>query len=73
MKIANIDKEIPHIFLRNFNKIFRKNMTYNNIKSHKKEGLHAFFGRYIFRKTTVGGQIDPPPAVLELKERKTLA
>ena len=51
--------------LRNFNEIFRKDVTYDNmkfsgkmwlndnIKSHKKPGDHPLFRRYIFRKTTV--------------------
>ena len=34
MKIVNFD-------LRNFNEIFRKNVAYNNIKSHKKPGFHS--------------------------------
>ena len=44
--------------MRNFNGIFRKDVTYDNIKSYKKAGFHPLFRRYIFRKTT-GGQIDP--------------
>ena len=34
-------------------------MTYDNSKSHKKTGFHLLFRRYIFGKTTEGGQIDP--------------
>ena len=46
--------------LRNFNKIFRKNLCYDNIKSHKKPGLYPLFRKYNFGKTTRGGrQIDP--------------
>ena len=41
--------------LRNFNEIFRKDVTYDNIKSHKKPGFHPLFRRYIFRKSTKGG------------------
>ena len=33
MKIANIETENLHIFL-NFNEIFRKDVSYDNIKSH---------------------------------------
>ena len=29
-------------------------MTYGNIKSHKKTGVHPFFRRYIFQKITGG-------------------
>ena len=35
MKIANIDREILLTVLRNLNEIFRKNVTYDNIKSQK--------------------------------------
>ena len=35
-KTVNIDGENLHIDLRNFNEIFRKDVTYDNIKSHKK-------------------------------------
>ena len=36
--------------MRNFNKVFRKDMTYDNIKSHKKARLHTLSRRHIFRK-----------------------
>ena len=39
--------------MRNVNEIFRKDVTYDNIKSHKKVGSHPLFKRYIFRKTIV--------------------
>ena len=50
MKIVNIDKGKPLYLpndLRNFNKTFRKDVSYDNIKSHKKQGFtlsmkHAF-------------------------------
>ena len=35
-------------------------MTYDNIKRHKKPGLHPLFRRYIFWKI-MRGQIDTPP------------
>ena len=47
--------------LRNFNEIFRKDVNFDNIKSHKKTGFHPLFRRYIFRKTTVGVQLTPLP------------
>ena len=37
--------------LMNFNEIFRKNMIYENIKSHQKAGLDPLFRKYIFGKT----------------------
>ena len=60
MKIANIDKLLRNssYFLndwRNFNGIFRKHVTHDNIKSHQKPVFHPFFRRYIFRKTTGRG------------------
>ena len=38
--------------LRTFNENLRKDVTYDNIKSHKKSGFHLLFRRYIFRKAT---------------------
>ena len=58
MKIVNIDGEI-----------FRKDVTYDNIETHKKPGLHPLFGRYICGKTTGRVKLTPPPppAYLGLK------
>ena len=47
--------------LSNLNEIFRKDVTYDNIKSHKEAGFHSLFRRRTFRKTTGAGQIDPLP------------
>ena len=62
MKVANIEqRKCSYLLneLRNFNETFRKDMTYDNIKSHKK---------VTFGKTKGwGGQIDTPTAVLGLK------
>ena len=52
MKIANN--------MRNLNETFSKDVTYANIKSHKKHGFTLFSEIYIFGKTTGGAQIDPP-------------
>ena len=41
--------------LRNFNEVFRKGVTYDNIKSYKKPEFHPLFIRYIFGKTTREG------------------
>ena len=59
MEIANIDRENLQDLkdLRNFKEIFRKDIAYNDIKSHKKPGFLLLFRRYIFGK----------PAVLEVK------
>ena len=38
--------------LSNFNEIFRKDVTYDEIKSHKKPVFHPLFSRYIFGETT---------------------
>ena len=64
MKTANIDRKKSSWLLnelRIFNQIFRKGVTYDNIKNHKKPVFNPLFRRYIFRKTT---------AVLELKKLK---
>ena len=47
--------------LRNFNKIFRKDVTYNNMRSQNKLRLYSLFRQYNFQKTTNGDQIDPSP------------
>ena len=47
--------------LRNFNGIFRKDVTYDNIKSRKKPELHPLFRRCIFGKTTSGVKLTPQP------------
>ena len=60
MKIANIEQRNSSFLLnelRNFNEIFRKDVTYDNIKSHKKPAFHPLFRGYIFRKTTGGGGV----------------
>ena len=41
--------------LSNYNDIFRKEVAYDNTKSHKKSGFHSFSRKHIFRKTTVEG------------------
>ena len=63
MKIANIDREILHIYdLRNLNEIFWKDVTFDKIKSHKKQGFtisleDTFFEKSLGRED----QIDPQP------------
>ena len=50
--------------------MFRKGVTYENIKCHEKTGFYPLSRRYIFRKTVkVGGQIDSrsPSAILGLQ------
>ena len=48
----------------NFNEIFRKSVTCDNIKSHKISGLHSLSlslsGKHNFRKKTEMDQIAPP-------------
>ena len=47
----------------------KKDATYDNIKSHKKTGLHPLSRRYIFGKTTGEGHIGPrPSSLLRVKE-----
>ena len=63
MKVANIDIEILHKFLNdltNFSEIFRKDVTYDNIKSCKKTGFHPLFKTYIFQKIIEGSQSNAP-------------
>ena len=50
--------------LRNFNEIFREDVTYHNIKNHKKPGLYPLSKRCIFGKPQKGEcQIDPTPLI----------
>ena len=59
MNMANIGrKSITHrksLYilndLRRFNEVFRKDATYDNIKSHKEKGFHPLLKRCIFEKT----------------------
>ena len=52
IKIADIDGENLLNVSGNFNEIFRKDVNYDNIKSHKKTGLHPVSRTCIFGKTT---------------------
>ena len=47
--------------LRNFNEISWKDVTYDNIKSHKNRGFHPLFRKYIFQKNTGGLKLTPQP------------
>ena len=64
MKIVNIDEEIFISLnnLRNFNEIFRREMTYDNINSHKKPTVSPSLWKIHFWKNHRGGggQIYPP-------------
>ena len=55
---------------RNFNKIFRKDVTYGNIKSHKKPGVHPLSRRYIFEKTIGRGVKLTLPSLLRANNSK---
>ena len=59
MKTINIDGKKPSYLLnalKNFNKVFKKYVTYDNFKTHKKPGLHCFSRKYIFWKTAGRGR-----------------
>ena len=66
MKIANIDRESFHEwdlrnllnYLKNFNEIFREDVTYDNIKSHKKQGFILSLGDTVLGKPQ-GIQLNP--------------
>ena len=47
------------IYSELLDEIFRKDVTYDNIKSRRKPWFHPPFRKRIFRKTTEGSQIDP--------------
>ena len=58
MKIVNIQEENPYLLneLRNFNKIFKKDVTYDNIKSHKKktQGFAIYLKKTFLEKPKEG-------------------
>ena len=41
----------------NFNEVFRKNLTYDNIKSQQKSGLQPLSRKHNFRENTGGGGV----------------
>ena len=47
--------------MRNFNEVFRKDVTYDNIKSHKKQGFPFSPKKFISEKITVGLSYPLPP------------
>ena len=68
MKIVNVDISFSYLLndLRNFNETFRKDVTYDNIKSCKKTGLPILFVRYFFEKPHAGIKFTTP-AVIDIK------
>ena len=71
MKIANIGREILHIFLATWGtsiKFSGKMWIMMNLKVKKKTGFHPLFWRYTFQKTTGGWVKLIPPEVLGLSE-----
>ena len=70
MKILNIEGENLLNEFRNFNEIFRKDVTSDNIKSHKKPVLHPFSEIQIFEKPQ--SQIHRP-AFLRLTREKAFS
>ena len=55
--------------LRKFKEIFRKGVSEDNIKSHKKQGFSLSLEDTLFKKLH-GEAGRPPPAVLGLKQFK---
>ena len=60
MKMANIDRESLHIFWTNFNEIFRKDVTYDDITSHKSQSFTLSL-KNTFLEKPQGGQILKEP------------
>ena len=62
VRIVNIEGENLQIFWKiskNFNENFRKDVTYENIKTCKKPELQSLSRKDGFEKITRAGQIDP--------------
>ena len=56
MKTVNTEEENFQFLnnFRNFNEIFRSDVTYDNINSYKKTEFHLLSEKYVFGKTTRG-------------------
>ena len=70
IKIVNIGRKSSYLLndLGNFKEFFRKDVTHDNIKSHKKAGLQRLSKRYIFVKNTRGRvTLIPSPRTLRVK------
>ena len=68
MKIVNIDGENLHSLGMTMNETFRKDRTYDNIKSHEKAEFHHLSRRYILGKTTGGGsKLTPLPSLFRVR------
>ena len=54
IKIVNIGRKSSYLLndLGNFKEFFRKDVTHDNIKNHKKARLHHLSRTYIFGKNT---------------------
>ena len=66
MKIANIDTENLHIFWTTWGILTsRKDVTYDNNKSHKKQGFTLSLADTNLEKPQ-GAQIDPTPNLLRV-------
>ena len=64
MKLVNNDKENLHLFQSTWGisiKIFRKNVSYDNIKSHKKQGFTPSLENTVLKKPHGWGLIWFPP------------
>ena len=61
MKIVNIEDKNLRLLneMSSFNEISSKDVTNDNIKSHKKPGLHPFSEKHIFGKTPGGVKLTP--------------
>ena len=58
---------------RNFNEIFRKDVTYDNIKSYKKPEPHPLFKpslKETFLEKRQGVQVDAPPSLFRVKNKQ---
>ena len=64
MKIVNKQRKSSYLpnDLRTLNEFFRKNVSYDNFKSHKKQGLTPSLESTVLEKPKIwgGGQTEPP-------------
>ena len=66
---SNIDRNYLHLLndLRNFNKILRKDGTYDDIKSHKKPGFTLSLEDLFFEKRQGLSNLTPPSSRFRVK------
>ena len=74
VKILNIERKKLYILndLKNCNKIFGRDVAYDNIESHEKVRFHSLYRKHIFGKTTGRVKLTSTPSLFKVKYIKFL-